>query len=213
VDSVTTVTRPSISISLSRFVDFCAVESAHKVTKVGEIQRQFLEEYRPGGDYWQPVRSAIVDLHRRGASPASLPDLVRSTPPDREDNFASAIQGYQRFLGRKRVALTRRPPRRQLRHGDLAVRLNPELELELQGRPRIVKLHFKRDLPLTRTRVDPVLYGLSMAYGPEVGVVDVHRGKLWVPTKRTEQRAAALRGDLAAFGEIWDALLERRSGL
>ena len=209
MDSVT-ITRPSISISLSRFVDFCAVESAHRVAKVGEIQRQFLNPYRRGGDYWQPVRSAIVDLHRRGGSPALLPDLVRWSPPDREANFASAVAGYQKFLGRKRVALTRIPPRRPLHHGSLEVRLNPELELELQGRRRVVKLHLKRDLPLTRSRVDPVLHALSTAYGPAVGVVDVHRGRLWVPTQRTGRRAAALRGDLAAFAEIWDALLEDR---
>ena len=201
-------------ISLSRWVDYLAADNQAKVTKVGEILRQYERDYRPGGDYWRPFRAGIIDFHQKGAATAALDRIVDHAPLDRRDNYRHAVAGYRRFLGRRRIELGETPRSAEWTLDDrLSVRLNPDTTMRLRGDTIVVQFHMKAALPLDQRLANPVLFMLAEAYGPEqnVGILDVHRGRLLVPTRLRHRHEIVLRAQASAFAEIWHALREPAS--
>ena len=198
-------------ISLSRWVDYLAADNQAKVTKVGEILRQYERDYSPGGDYWRPFRAGIIDFHRSEADIAALDQLVDEAPQDRRDNYRHALAGYRRFLGRRRIELGETPRAAEWTLDDrLSVRLNPDATMHLRGEPIVVQFHLKAALPLDQRLANPVLFMLAEAYGSEqkVGILDVHRGRLLVPTRLRRRHEVVLRAQASAFAETWRALRE-----
>ena len=200
-------------ISLSRWVDFLAADNQAKVTKVGEILRQYERDYSPGGDYWRPFRSGIVRFHQAGAGATALDRIVDDAPPDRRDNYRDAVAGYRRFLGRRRIELGETPRAAEWKLDDrLIVRLNPDATLILRGDPVVVQFHMKAALPLDQRLANPVLFMLAGAYGSQqVGLLDVHRGRLLTPTRLRRRHEIVLRAQASAFTETWHALREPAS--
>lgn len=198
-------------ISLSRWVDYLAADNAAKVSKVAEIKRQYDDPYSQGGDYWRAWRSGVVNLHLLGLDSDALSEIVEAALPTRRPNYRKACDGYRCFWGRKTLVASQAPAGMDWAWNDeLTVRINPDITLRLRGEDVAVQFHLKADLALTQRLANPALRMLTDLYGPDqpVGILDVHRGKLFRPTRRRRTDAIVLRAQASSFVESWSALDE-----
>lgn len=206
------MTQPTtISVSMTRFCDFVATDPLGQFSKVKEIRRQYEAPYRPGGDYWSRWREGAAEVHRQGGARADIEALGTNAKDNRGDQYTSASAGYCQFWGRKRLDLLAEPQRATWVHDELEVRVNPEWLLEINGTSTVVKLHLKEKLRLNQRLANPLLYLLDEHFGSgvgdrTVGIIDVHRGKLWKPTSPSTGMDAVLRMQAAAFIAGWRAL-------
>ena len=95
-----------------------------------------------------------------------------------------------------------RPPRPRLiwAAAGLEVRVNPELRLDVDGRPLVTKLHFKAD-ELDENRRDNILCLLAETAPPgtEAAILDARRGELLTAEEIHPDLDALLVSEAAAF--------------
>lgn len=201
-----------MEISLTDFVDFTIVNGSSRVAKVRQLKQR--GDYDPATDFWRPLRKGLIELHRTGKMSASELDawLSTQTNPKRFKRYAEAVGGYKKFIGKRSLPwLT--PPVASWREGDLTVRVNPELGLEVDGKPTVMKLYFKNEAP-TRARVEAVHAVLDVELGTRVkagsrfAVLDVNSGLLMLPDARWSESdmKALLTAEARAFVDIWNAI-------
>lgn len=126
-------------ISLTDFVDFVVKAGTPKLTKVRQLKER--GDYDPAGDFWKPLREAVVDFHRAGGQDKHRLDsvLVGLTDPKKRNRYPDAISGYKKFLGRKTFEWFN-PPKTLWSAGGLDVRINPELGLIISGERHVILL-------------------------------------------------------------------------
>ncbi len=202
------------NISLTDFVDFTSRSGIPRISKVSEILRR--GDYDPRFDFWKRLREEIQERHRTGTPLSTLPDIV-GTLADRNKRLAypGAIDGYVSFVGRKRFVWSE-PPRAVWSHGELQVRVNPEIGLIRGDDELVVKLYFKSD-PLAKQRIDVVLWLLEGTLRDQlpanacVAVLDVQRGRLHRRTREIAHMGALLAGEAQAFISMWSEIEARRT--
>lgn len=150
-------------------------------------------------------------MHREGGQKRELDSLLADVHENKVGNYARAIKGYQKFLGRRQYFLLDLAAR-LWSSGGLEVRVNPELCLHLQGEaPIILKLYFGADDPLSQARAETALELMSQAFaaevaqGYQVAILDVRRPKRFA-LKNPGKHSALLQGEARSFAEIWSAL-------
>jgi hypothetical protein len=179
------MTSSRLRISLSQFEDFLlAPDPAAQLTRVREIYRSSLKPYRPGRDYWSYFREGVEQVHRQGGRPTELDAILDRVPESRLPQYRSAIDGYRKFWGSREIVFQRSLGPAIWRSGRLEVKVNPEWTLGIGGNSVAIKLHLKRRYELDQRCANPVLLLLTEHFGPRVGgypvgLVDVHRRKLW----------------------------------
>lgn len=62
-------------------------------------------------------------------------------PQRMELHYAGACRGYKKWLGRKALSWME-PPQGTWTHGELTVKVRPELMLGINGCPHLIKLYF-----------------------------------------------------------------------
>ena len=91
--------------------------------------------------------------------------------------------------------------------------MNPELGLEIDGTPHLIKLYFKSD-KLAKNRIDIITHLMSVVLSdqcpsPEettMSVLDVRRAKLFSPTVPIQALDAILNAELAYVAHLWRAI-------
>lgn len=196
-------------ISMTSFGQFCAAaDPLGQLSKVREIRRRYEQDYTPGGDFWSRWREAVEDIHARDGGREELAGLGQRAQANRGPQYVSASAGYEAFWGRKRIELVGSPKPAIWVHDRLRVRVNPEWLLRVNGKLVIVKLHLTERLPLNQRLANPLLHLLQIHFSSSdqtVGILDVHRGKLWRPTAASRAMDDVLRMQAAAFLVGWDA--------
>lgn len=205
-----------ITVTATRFADFIVTDGLGQVARVRQIQRQWDDGYSQSSDYWKRWRSGVEAVHRSGAGRAGLGPLLDITRADRLENYRSAVDGYRRLWGRKTIEFVNSPRSRLWRSGELSVRVNPEWYLLIDGEITTVKLHLKRELPLTQRLADPVLHLLDVTFGPasggaRVALFDVHRGRVYLQRRAIPDIDAVLEMHAAAFVAAWRRLRDGKA--
>lgn len=197
-------------ISFTVFVEFTVSETFSRLRRVRQAVEN--QEYDPRWDFWRALREEIVRLHQGGQPMTQLnPLLARITDPKKHDPYAAAIAGYQRFARRLNPVFFE-PPRHDWVHGDLTVRVNPELGLTYRGEDHVLKLYFNGE-PLSQRRANLSLALMEEALRPHAGpgvrfgIMDVQRGRLIEPTREIEDVDVLIRGEASAFLEMWNGLV------
>lgn len=201
-----------MDISLTDFVDFTIVNGSTRVAAVRALKKR--GDYDPASDFWRPLRKGMVELHQAGRMTVGELDawLAIQTNEKRLPRFRDAVEGYKRFLA-KRVSAWFDPPSSLWREGDLAVRVNPELGLDIDGKKTVIKLYFKNEEP-TRARVQAVLAIMDIELGRKAGadaqfaVLDVNQGRLMLPDGRWSKNdmKALLKAEAGAFVQLWNTI-------
>lgn len=197
-------------VSLNQFFPFVLADSMAKRSELRSIKRT-RGVYTPAVDYWRLLRLQIAAYHqfRQGPGMDALSTAVELAHPDRKAHYTTAVRNYRSFLGRKKIEWLDTPRRAVWLADDLAVRVNPELHVTINGEPHVVKLYLKADKKwaLSQRTANPLAYLISTCHG-HLGkplVVDVMRGKAFGLTRHNVDYESLLRAQAAAFTSLWGA--------
>lgn len=198
------------TISLTHFVDFVSKAGTPKLTAVKKAKQQLTEEYDPARDFYKAARDGIVNMHKHGRPKTALDSLVKGlTDKKKVTAYPPIIKGYKKFLGRKQVAWFD-PPHGEWTHDGLAVTVNPELGLSIDGVHHVLKLYFKADkLAKLRIGIATQLMQLLLAKGKKpvvFGVLDVRNARVFSSPGTDSGLIALLQGEASSFAQIYAAV-------
>lgn len=194
-------------ISLTYFVDFVLKAGAPKLTGVRDFKENKDEAFT---DFYKQVREAIVDMHKKGASDKVLdPFLHAQTDERRRRIYPSIIEGYRKFLNSGRISWFA-PPVGTYAVGGVEINVNPELGLNIDGTPHLIKMYFRGE-PLASKRVSVVLNLMTSSLGTTVpgatfAMLDVRKARLHTLKSPNPRLNLLLRGEAASFSTIYAAL-------
>jgi len=198
-------------ISLTSFVDFVSAAGPPKLTVVRRTKKQMEDGYGPEKDFYKRIREAIIEMHRAGDTIAHVSGVLPGlTDKKKIDNYPQLVEGYKKWRGRKGTTWFE-PVHALWRSGALAVKVNPELGLTIQGTPHLVKLYFKAD-KLAKRRIDLITHLMAVACADQapdgcvMGVLDVRRSKLITPTVPIDRIDTMLLGEAAYWVAAWQGL-------
>lgn len=200
-------------ISLTDFIDFIHRPSmSEKLTKVREIKHR--GPYSSAGDIYQPVREALIRTHAAGHDKWSIRDTIERLAGacdefrERLDRYAMLADAYIGWWGRRRLGWFEPGWQVGSLHG-VPISVNPELGLEIDGAPYLVKLYFKED-PLPHRVAEVASRMMARVLGDQaprdttMAVLDVRRRRLHCPSDIPELNVI-LDGEVAAFTALWSA--------
>ncbi len=189
-------------VSLTTFVDFVCKSGTPKATVVRSWKNK--DEYSVATDYYKRLRDAIADYHKNGVSLAAV---VANASESKQENYETIAAGHRKWVGRKRFNWFD-PQSAVWTSGNLDVTVNPELGLEINGVPHLIKLYFKAD-PLAKNRIEIVTHLMSVSLtrsAPQhcaMAVLDLRNGKLIVPTVPVPGLSAQLQAEAAYWNALW----------
>jgi len=189
---------------MTSFADFVVSDSLSKFSKVLAIHRQYEREYSPAADFWSRFQQGVEGVLSSGGKPIDLDEVHKIAKDNRSTQYLSACRGFQRFWGNRTIELIGRPKTEIWEHDRLQVKINPELIVRIDGRAMTLKLHLKDKLTLTQRLSNPLLFLLDQKFSSEleprgVGILDVHRGKLWIPGSSRKVLEPVLQMEAASF--------------
>src|SRR5262245_8488422 len=165
-------------VSLTYFVDFVLKVGTPKLAGVKEFKEH---RYDHLTDFYKPLREAIVDMHEKGKPVRALDDFLGTLTDERKRRiFPELVESYKKWLRPGMRWFT--PPRTTASVGELEIDINPELGLEIDGKPHLVKTYFRGE-PLAQKRVSIVLGLINSALGATrpgtvFAMLDVKNGQL-----------------------------------
>jgi hypothetical protein len=195
------------SISLTHFVDFVSKAGTPKLTVVKNAKQQLANGYDPATDFYRAILDGIVEMHKGGQPKTALDSVMKGLSDKKKVTaYPPIVKGYKKFLGTKLVTWFE-PPRDEWTHGGLAVSVNPELGLKIDGVQHVIKLYFKAE-KLAKLRIDIATQLMDLVLGvsqkPLVfGVLDVRNSKLFTSSGVNEGLIALLQGEALSFAQIY----------
>lgn len=195
-------------VPLATFVDFVHASGMKRITIVRKAK---YEPYDPRTDFYKPLREAIAEFHRCGASDEKLlTDLPqRQTDEKKRSGYPGLVNAYLKFTRKHAVVWSRIPPKLTWATDDLSVAVNPELAVELDGQATLLKLWFRKDA-LDRHRVPSVLRLMQQSLvqtlpSIQFTLLDVRRNKLHFSTATKTGVDVLLQGEARAFASMYQA--------
>jgi hypothetical protein len=196
-----------LSITMTTFVDFVSTNGTARLTAVRRAKQYYENGYALERDFYKPFRDRVDDIFNSGWDAQELKkSLAGVTEPTKIDNYEECRQGLTKWVGCKTI--TALPAKRGTWTGSaLQVSVNPELHVEIDGKPYLIKLYMKSDA-LSKQKANTALHllGKKAPAGTTVGVLDVRRSKLFVPTVKIAGMDALLTAEAAALVSLWEAI-------
>lgn len=198
----------TIELLLTDFVDIVHASGTPKATKVRQAKEHSSETYDPAKDFYKAFREGLASTHRKGGDKATLQQIRKQVKdPKKVTAYGELVTGYGKWWGRKKLSWIK-PPRGDYEAHGVSVTVNPELHLDVDGQPHVLKLYLKEG-KLTKNRVDLILNLMASTLSPNVsalGVLDVRRSKLFLLTKPTPGADAMVDAELAYVAALWPRL-------
>jgi hypothetical protein len=199
-------------ISLTDVVDVISKSGTPKATKVSQIK--YRQSYSPQTDFYKALREGIVSVHQNNHPKKALNDILTLLTDEKKiKNYPKAIQGYEKWWGKKNIVWNSTFSANYSYQG-IDIGINPELGLIIDGEPFLIKLYLK-DESLLKLRVDIVLALMETALsagsvtGCKMAVLDVRNGKLFCSSKdptSQEKLMKMVNAELAYFSVLWDQI-------
>lgn len=197
---------------MTSFLDFTLMPDSQKIRKVKEIK---YNEYSPGKDYWKKLRDKIVNIHAMNNDFSQLDNLLHDIPVNRINNYKEAIKGYRRFLKRYKDFKWFDVQSKLWVYDNLAISVNPELGLFIDGEPYLIKLYFKEtttpaEINLTKSRSANIAFLMfdclrdDCPEGTKMAVLNVKKGNLIVPDFNVNDQKISIQGSSVHFLAIWE---------
>lgn len=192
-------------IYLSDFVDVVSKSGSPKATKVRAMKNR--APYSPATDFYKPLRDGLVELHREGQGRGALVQAADTQDRKKVDAYRALAEGYRKWWGRKTL-LWFPPPREIYTAHGVDVVVNPNLGLEINEVPHVLKLHLKAE-PLSKTRADLICGLMSTALdatapdGTVMAVLDVRNSKLFTAGTGPNGLTAIIDAELAYVADLW----------
>lgn len=194
-----------IYLSLRDFLDVASKTGKPRVTKVRNIKHA--DKYSPATDFYKPLRERIIKTHKSGTSRSALKGVLLAVGDKRKlANYPMAVAGYDAWWGTHTLKWFDPPKGKYSKHGfDISV--NPELGLEIDGSPHVIKLHLNIDpLPVYQAELIGALMTQvvgTFARSAVLGALDVRRSMLVNASAGTAALISAVDSVLADIAAIW----------
>lgn len=193
-------------ISLTEFVNVVSTAGPSKANKVSEIKNK--PPYHPSIDFYKGIREAIINVAENDDDISTLSDAVDQAYDKRKGHYEAVAIGFKKWFESNDTEWFE-PTKGSYSNNTLAVTINPELGLYIDGTPYLIKLYLKDSkIPKNNALISTHLMKSCLASNsPEktiMAILDVRRSKLIeykTPHKRID---AALRGELAYINLVWD---------
>ncbi|MBJ2234950.1 hypothetical protein ACAW49_19295 [Pseudomonas sp. Env-44] len=199
-------------ISLTDVVDIISKSGTPKATKVSQIK--YRQSYSPQTDFYKALREGIVSVHQNSHSKKELYEILKFLTDEKKiKNYPKAIQGYEKWWGKKNIAWNA-PFSSNYSFQGIDIGINPELGLVIEGEPFLIKLYLK-DEPLQKLRIDIVLALMVTALSGgavadcKMAVLDVRNGKLFCSSNDSLSQAKLMKmvnAELAYVSALWDQI-------
>jgi len=193
-------------ITLTDFTDIVAKAGTPKATKVAQLKNRPV--YDPAADFYKALREGLVNLHEHGGVKGDVLQIAkRVTDPKKVANYPVMLTGYKKWWGRK-VLRWFDPPGDIYSKSGIDVAVNPELGLEVNGMPCVIKLHLKSE-PLSKTRADLVVtlmhtvLGTGEASDPDFAILDVRQSKLFTFAAAHKNFQPMVDAELSYIATLW----------
>ena len=189
-------------VSLTTFVDFVCKSGTPKATVVRSWKRK--GKYSVVTDYWRELRDALTEFHRFGSPIAAV---VAKATERKRNNYEAIAAAHRKWVGRKKLIWIQ-PQSAVWTSGNLDVTVNPELGLEINSVPHLIKLYFKAE-PLAKNRIDIITHLMSVSLAKSapqycvMGVLDLRNAKLITPTVPISGLTAQLQAEAAYWNTLW----------
>jgi hypothetical protein len=195
------------NVSLTYFLDFALKSGTPKLTVVRDFK--YRDDYKPQIDFHKPFRDKLIQTVQDGAPISDLEKWSHGVDVKKRVIYRANAIGLRKALGKKPITWFQ-PPKANHAIGPITLNVNPELGLEIQGTPHVIKLYLKED-ELTRYKVQLILHVLEEALAgsniaPKFGVLDARKGKLHVDCTISPNIGALLSGEAAAFATMYAGL-------
>ncbi len=191
-------------LSLTTFVDIVSASGIPKSTKTRNALKQ--NDYHPAKDYYKQIRERIISLHEKNKTKQYLENLNHSlNNENKRNNYSEIIAQYVKWMGNKKFNWFD-PPYGLYEKEKISVRVNPELGLAINGKEHIIKLYFKSD-KLSKAKADIIMgiMGECLQTKGTMSVLDVRRGKLFVPTKSIPMLRQTVDAEIAYISQFLEA--------
>lgn len=205
----------TIEISLTDFIGFVNKMGSAKLSHVKNIKDR--PEYEHYMDFYKSIREAIIKLHKNNEDKNYLDSLLPHLSDDKKrNNFPALINGYKKFLGRKKFEWVK-PPKKDWKVGDVVITVNPELGLEEKKKDGssnfyIIKLYFKEE-PLKKAQASQILTLMEMQLRSKVNepeikfaILDVRRSKFHIKHDQELKELPLLLGEAQSFATMWKSM-------
>jgi hypothetical protein len=201
----------NIQLSLTDFVDIVSTSGTPKATKVHQIKHR--PAYNPMTDFYKRIREGIIETHQTGKGKANIDVTIKGlTDPKKRAAYPYIATQYKKWWGRKSLVWFE-PLNVLYKKPDISIAVNPELGLEIDGVPHLIKLYFKV-APLAKNRVNIITHLMEITasneypYPPNtiMSVLDVRRGKLFLPTVSAIDLTGMLNAELAYITTLWPTI-------
>jgi hypothetical protein len=203
------------TVSADTFLEFTNTVALPKLRVARDAR------WRRGYNFYAKLVGAIVAMHREGRDVASIDveplckmDGSASCDERKMRIFPGMLDSYDAFMSRAGKATWFEPPRVAVDLGGINVEVEPELGLEIGGKPHVLLFDFGC-APIPQRKINMSIALLRMAFGSELpmaafGVLKLPPGNLYNAATSTEDIPACwsvLRAEgaaLKAFFEQFD---------
>lgn len=193
-------------ITLTDFIEVVTKSGSPKATKVSQLKNR--EAYAPATDFYKTIREGVVKIHKESLPKSELTKLTKSIhDPKKTANYPAMIDGYKKWWGNKRLTWID-PINAVYSNSGIDVAINPEIGLEINSVPHIIKLYFKNDM-LTKIKSDLITtlmsHVLSQKAVPNTNfsILDVRNSKLFTYSATTKNFQPMVDAELSYIASLW----------
>lgn len=201
----------SIEVSLTSYADYLLKSGKTKITAVRQMREQYEGGYNQGFDYYKKFRDGVRSFHRDGKPVDSLETVAKLvTPESKRRNYEILARGYAKFWARnfaEHEARWLNPVKVTWTFGNLDVRINPEVCLQVGRETYFIKLYNKKD-KIRKLPLDVILQLMEQTLAgeadrPVMCVLDVRRSRLFESDGVDEGLVHLLEAEALGFTHLW----------
>ncbi|MBT1430714.1 hypothetical protein [Dickeya dianthicola] len=176
-----------------------------KINKIKSIANR--PEYHPGKDFYKKIRDAIKRLIVKKGHISELYDLCRKEKnSSKKIYFEKIVNVFNEWQSGKNI--TGFPaPKRYYHYAKTDISCNPELNVNFQGRSKLVKLHFSNSEKMTQERANFICFLMERAIGDqgfEYSVLDLTSGKEFFFSGNKEKQEIRVNKEIQFIEAHWE---------
>ncbi len=148
-------------LSVSEFAAIAVTTGKPKIRKIIKVANK--DAYVFYKDYYLGIRTAIKNLfiHKRHISHLDLV-VKKQSPLSKKIKFGRIANNFRDWQSGKNIqAYT--PPKQFFSHQQTMINCNPELHVLVNGKPKLVKLHFSESEKMTQERANFICHLMKEA--------------------------------------------------